>query len=96
MPNYILQWEAIRWAKSRGCTLYDFWGAPHDIDENDPMYGVFRFKLGFGADLVRTPGAWDYPVKPILYKLYSAFMPLFLGVMRSSGRARTRNQIQDI
>lgn len=96
MPNYLLQWEAIRWAKSQGCTLYDFWGAPHDIDENDPMYGVFRFKLGFGAELVRTPGAWDYPVKPIFYKLYSAFMPLLLRVMRSSGRARTRNQVQDI
>jgi lipid II:glycine glycyltransferase (peptidoglycan interpeptide bridge formation enzyme) len=96
MPNHLLQWEAIRWAKSRGCTLYDFWGAPHDINENDPMYGVYRFKLGFGAELVRTPGAWDFPAKPILFKLYSTFMPLILGVMRSSGRARTRNQVQDI
>lgn len=28
MPNYFLQWEAIRWAKEHGCKLYDFWGIP--------------------------------------------------------------------
>jgi lipid II:glycine glycyltransferase (peptidoglycan interpeptide bridge formation enzyme) len=28
MPNYLLQWEAIRWAREHGCTLYDFWGIP--------------------------------------------------------------------
>jgi peptidoglycan pentaglycine glycine transferase (the first glycine) len=28
MPNYLLQWEAIRWAKAHGCTVYDFWGIP--------------------------------------------------------------------
>ncbi len=28
MPNYLLQWEAIRLARSLGCTLYDLWGAP--------------------------------------------------------------------
>jgi lipid II:glycine glycyltransferase (peptidoglycan interpeptide bridge formation enzyme) len=28
MPNYLLQWEAITWAKEHGCTVYDFWGIP--------------------------------------------------------------------
>ncbi|MDQ3929581.1 MAG: peptidoglycan bridge formation glycyltransferase FemA/FemB family protein, partial [Chloroflexota bacterium] len=28
MPNYLLQWEAIRWARQQGCTVYDFWGIP--------------------------------------------------------------------
>ena len=31
MPNYLLQWEAIKRAKAAGCTVYDLWGAPDDI-----------------------------------------------------------------
>lgn len=33
MPNYALHWAAIRWAKSRGATLYDLWGIPDSIGE---------------------------------------------------------------
>ena len=35
MPNHLLQWEAIRYAKSRGCRLYDLWGAPDTFNESD-------------------------------------------------------------
>ncbi len=96
MPNYLLQWEAMRWAISNNCSSYDFWGAPHEIDAEDRMFGVYRFKLGFGAELVRTPGAWDFPTKPGLYKLYTAIMPILLAGMRLFGRARTRAQVQDV
>ena len=30
MPNYLLQWEAMRWAKAQGYAVYDMWGAPDD------------------------------------------------------------------
>jgi peptidoglycan pentaglycine glycine transferase (the first glycine) len=93
MPNYLLQWEAMRWAKEQGCTRYDLWGAPESIEEDDPMYGVYRFKEGFGAELVRTTGAWDLPLKPVHYDLYSRLMPLALAAMRRLGRARTRQVI---
>ena len=95
MPNHLLQWEAIRWAKAQGCSTYDFWGAPHEIESGASMYGVYRFKLGFGAELVRTPGAWDFAIKPVVYRLYTTLMPLLLAIMRRLGRARTRTQIQD-
>jgi peptidoglycan pentaglycine glycine transferase (the first glycine) len=96
MPTYLLQWEAMRWAKAKGCTTYDLWGAPHDIEERDSMFGVYRFKLGFSADLLCTPGAWDYPIKPFAYRLYTTMMPRILSLMRFIGRARTRAQVQDI
>ncbi len=95
MPNYLLQWEAIRWARRMGCRSYDFWGAPHEIKEGQSMYGVYRFKQGFGAEVVKTPGAWDFPLRPALYKLYTTLMPLILALMRSLGRARTSAQMQD-
>ena len=64
MPNYLLQWEAIRRAQALGCSVYDLWGAPDVFSEQDPMWGVYRFKEGLGAQVVRHIGAWDLPVLP--------------------------------
>lgn len=91
MPTYLLQWEAMRWAKAQKMVVYDFWGAPDDFfDENDPLAGVFRFKEGFGGVVVRRIGAWDYPANPVLYTAYTRVMPAVLGVMRSMARIRLR------
>jgi lipid II:glycine glycyltransferase (peptidoglycan interpeptide bridge formation enzyme) len=90
MFTYRLQWEAMLRAKAAGCTAYDLWGAPDVFSEDDPMWGVFRFKDGLGGRVVRTLGAWDYPVRPWLYKLYSRVLPKILGVMRRHGKEETK------
>jgi len=79
MPAYLLQWEAIRWARAQGCLSYDLWGVP-DADEvaleaqftrrSDGLWGVYRFKRGFGGTLCRTVGAWDRVYSPALYAFY--------------------------
>ncbi|MCA9958009.1 MAG: peptidoglycan bridge formation glycyltransferase FemA/FemB family protein [Chloroflexota bacterium] len=83
MPNHLLQWEAIRWAKEQGAAVYDFWGAPNDFVETDSMWGVWRFKQGFNGEVVRHIGAWDYPARPFWYWLYTAVMPKYLNFLRS-------------
>lgn len=83
MPNYLLQWEAIRWARERGCRVYDFWGAPDEFVEEDSMWGVWRFKSGFGADVVRHVGAWDFPARPFWYWVYTIVIPRYLGFLRA-------------
>jgi lipid II:glycine glycyltransferase (peptidoglycan interpeptide bridge formation enzyme) len=93
MPNYLLQWEAMRLAKARGCTRYDLWGAPDEPDEQDPMWGVYRFKEGLGGQLVRTLGAWDYPVSPFWYYIYTQAMPKILDALRRRGRQRTQSSL---
>ena len=82
MPTYLLQWEAMRLAKQLGCTLYDLWGAPDELNEQDHMYGVYRFKLGLGAALVRGIGAWDYVLQPFWYAMISTILPGVLSIMR--------------
>jgi peptidoglycan pentaglycine glycine transferase (the first glycine) len=84
MPNYLLQWEAIRWAREQGCILYDLWGAPDDLNESDPMWGVVRFKLGLGGQLARGLGAWDFPVSRAGYWFYTSVMPRYLDWRRAS------------
>ncbi|MBI5961271.1 MAG: peptidoglycan bridge formation glycyltransferase FemA/FemB family protein [Chloroflexi bacterium] len=82
MPTYQLQWEAMRWAKAQGYATYDFWGAPNEFVEEDPMWGVFRFKEGFGGTVVRHIGAWDYAPNPALYWAYERLMPRVIALMR--------------
>jgi peptidoglycan pentaglycine glycine transferase (the first glycine) len=87
MPNHALQWAALCWAKARGCTRYDWWGAPDVLDESDPMWGVYRFKQGFGGQFVPHIGAWDFPINQGLYWGYTKAMPKILGVMRRRHRS---------
>jgi len=82
MPNYLLQWEAMRWAKSRGCAVYDLWGAPDELNESDLMWGVYKFKEGFGAEFAPHVGAYDFVVSRPGYWLYTQAMPRVLDVMR--------------
>ncbi len=82
MPNYALQWEAIRWAKAQGCQTYDFWGAPDVFDESDPMWGVYEFKRGFRGMVTRHIGAWDYAPYPALYRAYTQVWPRVLRWMK--------------
>jgi lipid II:glycine glycyltransferase (peptidoglycan interpeptide bridge formation enzyme) len=88
MPNHLLQWEAIRWARAQGCKVYDFWGAPDEFNEEDRMWGVWRFKSGFNGEVVRFIGAWDYPARPLWYRFYTRAMPRYLNLLRArQGRA---------
>lgn len=83
MPTYLLQWEAMKWAKVRGCEEYDLWGVP-DEDEatleakfetrHDGLWGVYRFKRGFGGEVKRAVQAMDRVYKPLLYWVYLKFI----------------------
>ncbi|MBN1221338.1 MAG: peptidoglycan bridge formation glycyltransferase FemA/FemB family protein [Anaerolineae bacterium] len=82
MPNYLVQWAAIQWAKNQDCTRYDLWGIP-DADpatleaefqhRHDGLWGVYRFKRGFGGQFVQSIGAYDYIYNPLVYQLYKLY-----------------------
>jgi len=82
MPNYLLQWEAMRWAKSRGYAVYDMWGAPDVFDESDAMWGVYQFKRGFRGTVTRYIGAYDYSPSTMLYAGYTKLWPYALNLMK--------------
>jgi len=91
MATYLIQWEGMRWAKENGCVSYDMWGAPDQFNSDDSMWGVYRFKRGFGGEVTRTIGAWDFPVKPILYQAYTRVLPVLLNGMRKIGNRNTES-----
>ena len=79
MAPYLLQWEAMRWAKTRGCTSYDLWGIPDAPPDRleaeftrraDGLWGVYRFKRGFGGTYVQSIGGFDFVYQRLMYRLY--------------------------
>ena len=69
MPNYLMQWEMIRWAVETGCTVYDFQGVSGNLDPNSHMYGLYRFKSGFRGSMDELAGEFDYIYSPLRKKL---------------------------
>ncbi|MBE0687632.1 MAG: peptidoglycan bridge formation glycyltransferase FemA/FemB family protein [Anaerolineaceae bacterium] len=94
MATYLLQWKAIQRARKKNCKIYDFWGAPDELNENDRMWGVYKFKLGFGGTFIKTVGAWDFPVNKIGYLIYHFVLPKLLNVMRKIGFRKTQSEIE--
>lgn len=69
MPNYALQWAAIRLAREAGCGTYDLYGIPSSADPSHPWHGLYRLKTGFGGTVVEYAGCWDVPTRPLRYRL---------------------------
>ncbi len=73
MAPYALHWSAIRDAKTRGFTLYDFGGAN---PQSKAMFyykaswdGITRFKQNWGAKVINLVGTWDLPFNGLIYRL---------------------------
>lgn len=72
MPTYALRWRAIQIAKARKCLEYDMFGIAPNPDPSHPMYGLYKFKQGFGGDIFHQLGCWDYPVDEKKYRYLAA------------------------
>ncbi len=74
MAPYLLQWQAIKFAKSVGYRYYDFYGInptnEADLDFRPRWAGITRFKSGFGGFAKTYPGTFDLPLNPLGYKLF--------------------------
>ncbi|MGB9859531.1 MAG: lipid II:glycine glycyltransferase FemX [Moorellaceae bacterium] len=77
MPNYLLQWTMICWAKEQGCTLYDFRGVPGDLSEDHPLYGLYRFKKGFNGVFTEFIGEYDLVYSPLYYGIWRLAQPAY-------------------
>lgn len=72
MPSYAMQWEAIRICKEKGCIEYDMFGVAPRPDSTHPLYGLYKFKTGFGGSLYHSLGCWDYPLDTEKYSIFKS------------------------
>jgi peptidoglycan pentaglycine glycine transferase (the first glycine) len=74
MPNHLMQWEMMKWAQRRGCSVYDMRGVAREAaggdDEGGPQ-GLNRFKRGFGARYMEYIGEFDLVYSPLWYGLFN-------------------------
>ncbi|WP_010662586.1 lipid II:glycine glycyltransferase FemX [Marinilabilia salmonicolor] len=68
--SHALQWGAIQHSKTAGCKEYDMFGISPTPDPEHPMYGLYRFKTGFGGSKVHRQGCWDYSLDEEGYEQY--------------------------
>jgi lipid II:glycine glycyltransferase (peptidoglycan interpeptide bridge formation enzyme) len=70
-PMEPLYWSTMKWAKQRGCVEYDMQNAPvtYPPTQNQPGYGLYHFKVGFGAEFRYFAGAFDFVGSQIRYRI---------------------------
>jgi lipid II:glycine glycyltransferase (peptidoglycan interpeptide bridge formation enzyme) len=74
MAPYLLQWEAIKWAKSKGATSYDLVAVPPKAElenEKHMQHGLYLFKRGFNEEVTEFVGCWDLPVNHSKFRIWS-------------------------
>jgi lipid II:glycine glycyltransferase (peptidoglycan interpeptide bridge formation enzyme) len=87
MAPYLLQWTAMRDARASGCKHYDLFGIPPSDDPGHPMAGLYRFKTGFGGQIVHRSGSWDFACRPLTRTLFT-----LAEALRKNFRARKKNR----
>ncbi len=72
MATYALQWEAIKISKEKGCREYDMFGISPNKNITHPLYGLYKFKMGFGGEIFHSLGCWDYPFDAAKYNIFKS------------------------
>ncbi|MCX6345944.1 MAG: peptidoglycan bridge formation glycyltransferase FemA/FemB family protein [Armatimonadetes bacterium] len=94
MPNHLMQWTMIKWAREQGCKWYDFRGvSPKKGDgSDDHLQGLNRFKDGFSPRFVEYIGEYDMALSPGWYWLWNVARPRIQNVLKARRRAETHAQ----
>ncbi|TVQ35638.1 MAG: peptidoglycan bridge formation glycyltransferase FemA/FemB family protein [Spirochaetaceae bacterium] len=71
MATYAVQWHTLLAARTAGCSSYDMFGVPPRDNPAHPMYGLYRFKTGFGGRVHHFRGCWDYPIDAAEYRAHA-------------------------
>lgn len=74
--SHLLQWHAIKWAKSHGSKLHDFCGSPPSDEIGNPShkhYGIGLFKTAFSKTVTDYIGCYDLVINPTKYKIWIKF-----------------------
>ncbi|MGP9017527.1 lipid II:glycine glycyltransferase FemX [Streptomyces sp. BR1] len=77
-PSNALQWQMLLDAHALGAEVYDMRGIPSTLDPDDRPFGLLRWKLGTGGQVVETLGEWETPMNGTanhaLYRAFQAYL----------------------
>ena len=93
MPNYMMQWEMIKWTIENNCNIYDFRGITGDM-EKTTLDGLIRFKAGFAGERVDFVGKLDMIFKPRAAKIIESVQSNYRALIRKIGVIRERKSLK--
>lgn len=77
-PSNALQWRMLLDAHALGADVYDMRGVPSTLDPGERAYGLLRWKLGTGGQVVETLGEWERALggtaNQTLYRAFQAYL----------------------
>ncbi|MFB8085518.1 lipid II:glycine glycyltransferase FemX [Streptomyces sp. NPDC055992] len=77
-PSNALQWQMMCDALDSGAEVYDMRGVSSTLDPGDRPFGLLRWKLGTGGQVVETLGEWETSVggaaNNTLYRAFQAYL----------------------
>ncbi|MGW1179918.1 lipid II:glycine glycyltransferase FemX [Streptomyces drozdowiczii] len=77
-PSNALQWRMMCDARDAGAEVYDMRGVSSTLDPGDRPFGLLRWKLGTGGQVVETLGEWETSVggaaNNALYRAFQAYL----------------------
>jgi lipid II:glycine glycyltransferase (peptidoglycan interpeptide bridge formation enzyme) len=77
MAPYLLQAEAMKHCRSKGCEEYDLLGIAPNDDPSHHFAGITRFKKQFGGEVITYPPEREIVLKPITKKLLAIKRAIF-------------------
>lgn len=83
MPNFLMQWSMISDSIDFGCQMYDFRGVSGDLNPDNPLYGLYKFKKGFNGKFVEFIGEFELVIDGFVYKMFKTALPKFKAIRRS-------------
>ncbi len=91
MPNHLIHWRAIEWAKKQEIESYDFWGIPAHPHEGHPLWGVYRFKKGFCETETQWVGTYELILSRFWHAVFEKGARWFKMAVRflKTGRIKT-------
>ena len=92
MPNYLLQWDMIKYSIEHKKDMYDFRGVVGIVDESHPQYGLYRFKKGFNAEFTEFIGELYINYKPITYKMYKISEKIYKKIAGFKNKLKERGK----
>ena len=69
-PSNAIQWQMMKDARDAGASIYDMRGIAATLNENSPLFGLLRGKIGTGGKVIQYVGEWDFVLKPLMYKAF--------------------------
>jgi peptidoglycan pentaglycine glycine transferase (the first glycine) len=82
MPNFLMQWSMISDSIDLGCSMYDFRGVSGDLNPENPLYGLYKFKKGFNGKFVEFIGEYELVIDNFVYSMFKVALPKFKAIRR--------------